>query len=153
VITSIVLLFISAVFALATTAYAVWWNWALYRRPSVPLREGELHLHKELAFLRIDGGLIGKQGELFLTDQRLVWVAIRIPFPPLGNQSIEPHEIESCEVGQRAWIPWVRPLIVTTKDHKLELHIGTLASTSASERWRDVILPQKARATERLPPR
>lgn len=110
---------------------------------AIDLRSGEGVIQKVHAFLIVDGRTPGKNGQLILTDQRLIWTPIRFPIPRQEARSIELEEVEGCTLGGRMYVS--RPLIVSAQGHEYTIHFGgnpirVLVSSKTQLEWQQRIL-------------
>ena len=96
----------------------------LYEEPE--LREGEVIGRRVDTFLEMDGTGWDwtVNGQLILTNQRLVWVPLRFaPLRRIDAQYLEFGEIHQCTVGPRGG-HISRPFVVRTEAHTFRFYLG-----------------------------
>ena len=118
------------------------------------LRADEEELRRSHTILLVDD-VHGKNGDLLLTDRRLIWKPVRLPFPRLEAQEIGLEEIEDCRVGGRrfAVMTFGIPLIVKAQEHEFQFFfagdpIDTILKPRIQEEWRNAILAARDALTE-----
>ena len=90
----------------------------------IGLRPDEQEIKRADTYLVVNNNRFfgSKFGQLILTDQRLLWLPLRIPLPLIGPLLVEHSEISDCQRDRLMW--GVEGILVDSDPDSFEFFLG-----------------------------